>query len=91
MEVKYYVVNPNKYEISLPEMAIHIEWNGKTEIPWSFADILIKQFEVRMVTIEKGKITEDVDYKEFLENSKELKRQTKQEKHTQNEEVIENE
>jgi len=44
-----------------------------------------------MVTIEKGKITEDVDYKEFLENSKELKRQTKQEKHTQNEEVIENE
>jgi hypothetical protein len=52
METKYYVINNDNFDKTLPELSIRIPANGRTEIPGDFARVLVRQFEVRQITIE---------------------------------------
>ena len=73
METKYYVINNDNFDKTLPELSIRIPANGRTEIPGDFARILVRQFEVRQITIESWKEINNVDYKEFLEGNVRIK------------------
>ena len=78
METKYVVLNPDNWEITLPDLQIRIEAKWSTEIPREFAVLLTRQFEVRQITIEWGVEIDNVNYREFLENSKKIKAEEKE-------------
>ena len=90
IQTKYFVLNPENNDLVLAEMSVVIPANGKVEICRDFAIILSKQFEVRKITIEWGSEIDNVNYAEFLENSREAKLQDKSsDEKTPIEEVVE--
>lgn len=73
METKYFVVNSDKWEKNLPDFSVRIPANGQAEVVKDVARLLIRQFEVRMVTFKDGEEIENVSYEDFLNKSDKIK------------------
>ena len=77
METKYFVVNSDNWGKNLPDFSVRIPANWQTEVVGDIARILIRQFEVRMVTFKDWEEIENVSFKDFLDKSNEIKAEEK--------------